>query len=521
MTKNRSSITLAITPWAERLTAWAGSRRRFLLALMARVEKVRAFAARHGSRSNSILLNNGVPIAITSLVSRTGSHRILILAVTSAAMVAGGSGAVQSGDRSGPGIVPGAQALLFIQRIPSAREAAERQSGAKYEPQFGCYLGGYIEFDKTIKRKILDFDRVQRRDPSQFEERVGKPHAMYFFYVGYGRKLPLGWIRWLAARDKFVHIALEPNDGLDKVRDDAYLRSLADDLAATKARVFLRFGSEMNGEWTNYHKPKQFREKFRLVHSVMHKRAPNVALVWCPYATPIRNIPDYYPGDDATDWVGVNMYSVIYHNNKLSMPCDTEHPNDLLATVYKRYAARKPMMICEFAATHYSECDKRWRPDFAALKIGTLYHALPRLYPRVKAINYFDLSTDGVNNNYSVTDDPSVLEAYKRSTAPAYFLSGGQGLKPGSANVPMRVRDGEALRGNVELSCFARAPSDRVSVRYSIDGKVIYRANHPLDWPCTWDAGSVAPGKHVLALEALDEQGRKVASQSVSVTTSR
>lgn len=429
--------------------------------------------------------------------------------------------AAPSGLRKNAGGTPGAQAILYLQRKATARETAERDTKAKYEPEFGCYLGGYIEFDKTIKRKIVDFDRVQRRDPSQFEERVGKPHAMYFFYVGYGRNLPLGYIRWLAAHDKFVHIALEPNDGLDKVRDDAYLQRIADELAASKARVFLRFGSEMNGEWTNYHEPKQFREKFRLVHAVMRKRAPNVAMVWCPYATPVRNIPDYYPGDDATDWVGVNMYSVIYHNNKLTAPCDTEHPNDLLATVYNRYAARKPMMVCEFAATHFSECDQRWRPDFAALKIGTLYRALPRLYPRVKAINYFDLSTDGVHNNYSVTDDPSILEAYRRSTSPPYYLSGGPSTATANAPVPMPIRKGEMLRGNVDLSCFARGPSDKVSVRYLVDGVTIYKAAHPIDWPCTWDAGSVAPGRHVLALEVFGERGRKVASQTVSVLTSR
>jgi len=450
----------------------------------------------------------------------TGSARSLLLTITLFAVFASAASAVQSGRRKCAGSAPGAQAILYIQRAPTAQEAARRFTRAKYEPEFGCYLGGYIEFDKTIKRKVLDFDRVQRRDPAQFEERVGKAHAMYFFYVGYGRPLPLGYIRWLAAHGKFVHIALEPNDGLDRVRDDAYLRRIADQLAATKARVFLRFGSEMNGEWTNYHDPKQFKEKFRLVHSIMRKRAPNVAMVWCPYATPVRVIPDYYPGDDATDWVGVNMYSVIYHNNKLSMPCDTEHPNDLLAAVYNRYASRKPMMVCEFGATHFSECDQRLRPDFAALKIGTLYRALPRLYPRIKAINYFDLSTDGVHNNYSVTDDPSVLEAYRRSTAPEYFLSGSATVPEAPAALaPMRIRKGELLCGNVGLSCFARGPSDRVSVQYSVDGTVIYKAAHPIDWPCTWDAGSVAPGKHVLALDVFDERGRKVASQVIPVKT--
>ena len=448
--------------------------------------------------------------------------RTLITTLVLRMLLAAGAAGARPNSPVGIGSYAKPQAILYVQRIPAADEISQRSTGAKYEPQSGCLLGGYIEFDKTLDRKILDYDKVARRDPAQFEARVGRSHAMYFFYVGYGRPLPLGWIRWLAAHGKYVHIALEPNDGLAGVRDDAYLRRIADQLAASKAKVFLRFGSEMNGEWTNYHNPKQFKEKFRLVHSVMRKRAPNVAMVWCPYATPVRNIPDYYPGDDATDWVGVNMYSVIYHNNKLSAPCETEHPNDLLNAVYSRYSKRKPMMICEFAATHFSDCDGRWRPDFAALKISTLYRALPRLYPRVKAINYFDLSISGVHNNYSVTDDQTVLEAYKRATSPEYFISDAKDVsKAVRAKAPMRIRPGELLKGDVQLSCFARGPSDKVKVRYTLDGIVIYQAVHPIDWPCFWNASGAVPGKHVLGLEVLDAKNRRVASQAVPVITAR
>src|SRR5690348_7709237 len=70
------------------------------------------------------------------------------------------------------------QAQLFIERAPTAQEAGSRDTHAKYEPPSGCYLGGYIDFDRTLKRTVLDFDRKPRRDPGQFEERVGKKHAM-------------------------------------------------------------------------------------------------------------------------------------------------------------------------------------------------------------------------------------------------------------------------------------------------------------------------------------------------------
>lgn len=458
-----------------------------------------------------------------------------------------------------------AQAKLFITRPPTPSEIKARDTHGKFEPAIGCYLGAFIDFDPSLKSPvslpITDLqpprqlvlpaknnftntpDRskqtapkmAKHQDPAAFETLVQKPHAIYFFYVGYGHPVPFAWIRWLGEHGKLVHVALEPNDGLKKVQDDAYLSKLADGFASTGAKIFLRFGSEMNGDWVSYyHDPAEFRAKFRLVHHVMHKRAPNVAMVWCPYTPyqvhlplPFGRIEDYYPGDDGTDWVGVNMYSVTYHNNNLNFPGENEHPCDLLAEVYDRYAARKPFMICEFAATHYVDCEKKTRADFATRKIETLYMALPRLFPRVKAINYFDSNniqfTDHVNNDYSVTNDANVLNSYHNCIRSPYFIERPQPTPapPFSAAIPMPLRKGELLRGTVEISCFARAPGDRLRVRYKIDGYQIYTADQPLLWTCLWDAGSVKPGRHTLSLEVYDIYEKRVASQTLSVLTAR
>jgi hypothetical protein len=421
----------------------------------------------------------------------------------------------------------GAQAQLFLTRRATPQEIAARNTHGKYEPANGCYLGAFIDFDPSLKRPLLDQNRTPHQDPAAFEEIVQKSHAMYFFYVGYGHPVPLDWIRWMGAHGKYVHVALEPNDGLKYVRDDAYLRKMADGFARSGAKIFLRFGSEMNGDWVAYNNPVQFRAKFKLVHDVMKKRAPNVAMVWCPYTFPRPGIEAYYPGDDATDWVGVNLYSVTYHNNDLKSPSEYEHPCDLLSWIYDKYAARKPFMICEFGATHYADCEARPRADFATRKIETLYMALPRLFPRVKAINYFDSNniqfTDHAKNNYAVTDDPVVLASYRNAIRSPYFLDRPlpDNAPPLSAPVPMPLRKGELLKGNVELSCFARTPGDRPTARYKVDGIPIYKANQPNLWTCLWDAGSVTPGRHNLTLEVFSTKGKLVASQSLSIVTAR
>lgn len=419
-----------------------------------------------------------------------------------------------------------AQAKLYVTRVPTPQEVEARNSHALHEPALGCYLGAFIDFDPSLKRPVIIDKSWPHQDPAGFEQIVQKSHAVYFFYMGYGRPLPLEWVRWLGAHGKYVHIALEPNSGLDKVQDDAYLRKLADDMKRSGAKIFLRYASEMNGEWVNYHfHPEEYRRKFKLVHDVMHQRAPNVALVWCPYMTPEVDIAKYWPGDDAVDWVGVNMYSVTYHNNTLNEPAEAEHPSDFVNYVYTHYTRHKPMMICEFAATHYAACEDKVRADFAARKISTLYAALPRLYPRVKCINYFDSNnmkyTKAANNNYSVTDDPTVLGIYRNAVRAPYFLD--RLLPPNAPQpvfaVPMPMRQGEPLRGPVELSCFARAPGDEVTIRYKVDNYVIYTANNPDQWACHWNAGSVKPGPHKLTLEVFNAQGKLAASQTLSIVT--
>jgi hypothetical protein len=419
------------------------------------------------------------------------------------------------------------QARLYITRMLTPAEAAQRSTHARFEPAVGCYLGAYVDFDGTLRQPLRDQNRTVHQNPVGFETEVGKAHAMYFFYMGYGRPLPLDWVRWLGEHNKFVHIALQPDNGLNKVKDDTYLHKLADDMARSGASIFLRFGSEMNGDWTNYHKdPALYRAKFRLVYRVMHRRAPNVALVWCPYMSPTRNIPSYYPGDDATDWVGVNLYNVTYHNNRLSEYGENEHPCDLLAYVYNRYEARKPIMICEFAASHYAAVEGRQRPDFACRKIATLYAALPRLFPRVKCINYFDSNNiqfvpDRAFNDYSVTNDPSILTTYRYMISQPYFLSASIPDRAPPPPAPMPLRKGEALRGKVRLSCWARCPSDILSVMYKLDGYPIYKASSPDYWDCFWDAGSARPGRHTLTLVVRDGKGKVVATQTIPVTTAR
>ncbi|MGV3721949.1 MAG: hypothetical protein ACO1SX_13630, partial [Actinomycetota bacterium] len=178
-----------------------------------------------------------------------------------------------------------------------------------------------------------------------------------------------------------------------------------------------------------------YRDKFRLISRVMREEAPNVAMVWTPYCTPLRLIPDYYPGDDAVDWVGVNIYSVHHHDGSRHHPAHREDPAELLRPIYELYADRKPIQISEYASTHFCKACGEYTADFAMNKMIRMYRSLPREFPRVKLIYWFSWDTvsgKAAENNYAVTDDPVIRDTYRRLVQPDYFLP----TMPSAANIP-------------------------------------------------------------------------------------
>lgn len=290
---------------------------------------------------------------------------------------------------------------------------------AKYEPASGTYLGAYIEQDTLIDADI-----------DVFNELTGKKHASFFRYVGYGTMIPQDWIDKVKAADAALHIALEPNSGLLHVKDDDYLRAIARQMNEIEGPVFLRYASEMNGNWAAYSgDPELYIEKWRLVYDVMKEEAPNVIMVWTVFTFPQRSILWYYPGDEYVDWVGVNIYNVVYHNNDINDPACHEDPLELLDHVYSLFSDRKPIQISEYAATHYTTTDDTGYVEFAVEKITRLYSGIAEMYPRVKAIFYFN-TNNLINapagrriNNYSLTSSHRVLEAYAKVISDKHFLS--------------------------------------------------------------------------------------------------
>ncbi len=289
----------------------------------------------------------------------------------------------------------------------------------KLEQEEGALLGAYVLQDDYIEQSMETFNEVTE-----------KQHASFFKYVGYGKEFPTEWVAEVVAQGGIPHIAFEPNDGLEVVNDDEYLREWAKAANASSTPIFIRWASEMNGTWTQYSgKSDLYKEKWQLVYNVFQEEAPNCAFVWTVFTFPESTIEQFYPGDEYVDWVGVNIYSVVYHNNDINDEAFNEDPLELLDYVYNTYSYKKPIQISEFGATHYSATDEQTYSGWAAEKIRRLYSNIETYYPRVKSIFYFDVNNlntynaDRRVNDYSITDDEIVLNTYNEVVSDDWFLS--------------------------------------------------------------------------------------------------
>lgn len=341
----------------------------------------------------------------------------------------------------------------------------DRSQMAIHEPRNGCYLGANIEREEAT------------HDPQAFNNLVQKHHAIFFRYRAYGAVFPKEEAEYLSRAKSAMQIAFEPTS-LVQVRDDDYLRRFALDCRNSGIPIFLRFASEFNGSWTRYHgDPEAYKAAFRTVSGVMHRMAPNVAMVWCPNEIPEEPIDRYYPGTDAVDWVGVNFYSVIYNDADRSRGAEWRRPTDQIDYVYRKYAARHPIMVGEWAATHLSSVDRVPRPDFAIRKIRQFYATAPLLYPRLKAINWLSFNalkfakSDRQLNDYSLYDNDAVASAYSVEVRRDWYVD-----RIGEEAVVrwVELKTGEKPKERDRVAVAFRSYDPAVRLLVKADGKAIY-----------------------------------------------
>jgi hypothetical protein len=204
---------------------------------------------------------------------------------------------------------------------------------------------------------------------------------------------------------------------------------------------FLRFNWEMNGNWfpwseiANGNGPGQYIAAWRHVHDVFAAvGATNATWVWCPYAdtakrlkkTPLKPL---YPGDSYVDWTCLDAYN--WGRNPVN-PRPWRSFSELVDPAYrevvKKVAPRKPMMLGEFASSSYGGHKGAWVRD--------LFEQLPRKYPRVRALVYFDTVDRGVDWPLEVS--PPAAKAFAKGIRKGRYGTNRFGELAGGPILPLR-----------------------------------------------------------------------------------
>ncbi|MFD1929328.1 stalk domain-containing protein [Sporosarcina siberiensis] len=397
-----------------------------------------------------------------------------------------------------------------------------KQELGKYEPERGMYVGAYIELGGLLGNYVDKY--------TNFNKLTKKKHAVYFTYHNYGTAFPTKFANEVKQAGGAIQLALEPNKGLNEVQDNEYLRKFAREAKASGVPIFLRFASEMNGPWVAWHdNPAQYKKKFALVHKIMKEEAPNVAMAWVPNSVPFNNIDDYYPGDEFVDWVGLNLYSVPFFNGDSSQPAEHVNPLDLIDEFYNKYATKKPMMIGEYAASHFTSVGNQDVTQFGITKMKMFYTGLKMKYPKVKSIHWFNVDTingqyikeDRRLNNFDLLKNTSMLSAYTQTLNDAYYLSNvvngplvGQDEKKPKISVPLEQNT--TLYHSVDGSGFVKTYDPKISkVVYLLNGsKLSESKEYPYQF--SLEHHKLRSGSNKFTAIVYDSKGREAGRKEVS-----
>ncbi len=395
----------------------------------------------------------------------------------------------------------------------------QSQKLARLEPKNGLLMGfSVLAGDLNAQNRVRATEVLHHRLAVYFTyyplEKKGKP--------GIGSAFPFRLAQAASRDHTALHIALEPQMPL-KDLDQASVERFARAAKYSNVPIYLRFAAEFNdpaNEWAK--NPELYKEKFRMVHDVLAKLAPNVALVWMPMATRLEGTEKYYPGAQYVDWVGVSLYSVPLINGKAEQSGEIISPLDTLEPFYRRYSLIHPFQVSEYGSSHFNAgYPQKDFGAFAVDKLETLYWGAYFKYPRLKNINWLNLdmaqSSNGksVNrqNDYRLLEVPAKKAALLEILKNPYFLSD---LTERSSR-PMLLAK-KLKRGSI-LNCGAwleLAQSGLKQVAYRWDGKVIAVANR-LPYRFTLDLSKATLGKHSLELLALDAKGKVLLSRIQSL----
>ncbi|MCQ2456200.1 MAG: S-layer homology domain-containing protein [Clostridia bacterium] len=378
---------------------------------------------------------------------------------------------------------------------------------------------------------------------SRSEERAGVAHGMcsYFdaehdssqiLYVQFFNESVEGF-RWqlpeVLDEDYLLLVAWNvPNENYEDLariasgEADEYIKENLEYLAKLDCRVLIRFGAEVNC-WSSlpstqaeYDEKGQafidiFKEAFIRVSDMAKDIAPNCGMVYSPndISSWFFTFEDFYPGDEYVDWVGISAY--------LNKPTQTEfslsngndayycrgdyYGNQLvkIAPIVEAFGDRKPIIITE-GGYCYNSSNGVQTPEFAREAMRYFYTYVTRVYPCIKAVNYFNANYGG--NSYRLFgEDPKnteLADLYRElvdgDAAMRYSIT-----HEGNCGY-VEFKDFDEINDELKLSVYASYPTtEPITVKYEIDALPVKETT---EYPFSLDlsVSSLGVGGHFLKI---------------------
>ena len=277
-----------------------------------------------------------------------------------------------------------------------------------YEPPEGSYLGAYVLSNKKINFDMEEFDRLTEKE-----------HALYMYNMKLGDPFPVSWILSCISLMKTPYIVLTPPNKYHPY-DEALLEQTAKEFGQFFVPMLVDFYPLSKD---NEYEPEAYKDFYRKARKAFEEHASNAAFVWSASQEELRGAESFYPGDPYTDWIGLSLYMALNQEGGYN--------GDVFGALdywYYSFQSSKPLIVTQLAVSHFSSENHTYRISPAADEISRIYNKISLDYPRIKGIIYMDfngidLSADNKGDNFTVSDEGSVRDAYRVAISKRHFLS--------------------------------------------------------------------------------------------------
>lgn len=177
-------------------------------------------------------------------------------------------------------------------------------------------------------------------------------------------------------------------DSLLSGRYDGYMRAICAVLGTMESPITIRWAQEMDdfsGQfiWAQW-EPQEYVAAFRRVVDVCRAEAPEINVMWSPLG--FENLPEYYPGDDYVDLVGVSVFG-LQKWEKTILGQERSFVEILTPRYERAVQFGKPVVVAELGYVGDQGYVDKWEnevrqiyPQFPRL-VGVIYFNQSEVYP--------------------------------------------------------------------------------------------------------------------------------------------